>query len=70
MFIWLTLPEQLDATELLYAALEQQVAFVPGATFHANGGGTSTLRLNFSYSTPERITEGITRLGQAIRTLL
>ncbi len=70
MFIWLTLPEQIDATELLYAALEQQVAFVPGATFHANGGGTSTLRLNFSHCAPERITEGIRRLGAAIRGML
>ncbi len=70
MFIWLTLPEQVDATELLYTALEQQVAFVPGATFHANGGGTATLRLNFSSTAPERITEGVRRLGQAMRSRL
>lgn len=70
MFIWLTLPAQLDATIVLGAALEQQVAFVPGATFHANGGGTNTLRLNFSHSAPERIHAGVTRLGAVIQAML
>jgi len=70
MFIWLTLPTHIDTTLLLQTSLDQKVAFVPGAAFHANGGGTNTLRLNFSHSTPERITEGVTRLGRAIEALL
>jgi len=70
MFIWLTLPTHIDTTLLLQTSLDQKVAFVPGAAFHANGGGTNTLRLNFSHSTPERITEGVTRLGCAIEALL
>ncbi len=70
MFIWLTLPSHIDTTMLLQISLDQKVAFVPGAAFHANGGGTNTLRLNFSHSTPERITEGVTRLGRAIEALL
>ena len=70
MFIWLTLPEHCDTTSLLQASLEQKVAFVPGTSFHANGGGTNTLRLNFSHSTPERITEGVTRLSHSIAELL
>lgn len=70
MFIWLTLPAQIDATDLLRIALEQQVAFVPGATFYANGGCANTLRLNFSHSSPARIQEGVARLGQAVRAML
>jgi 2-aminoadipate transaminase len=66
MFLWLTLPDHIDATVLLQASLEQKVAFVPGAAFHANGGGTNTMRLNFSHSTPERIAEGIARLQRAL----
>lgn len=69
MFIWLTLPPSIDSTELMRAALEQQVAFVPGTTFYANGGGTNTLRLNFSHSAPERIHAGVARLGQALQAL-
>jgi 2-aminoadipate transaminase len=67
MFVWLTLPEQIDTSRLLSASLEHHVAFVPGTTFFANGGGHNTMRLNFSHPTPERITEGIKRLAAAIR---
>jgi 2-aminoadipate transaminase len=70
MFIWLTLPTQIDTTELLQVSLEQRVAFVPGTPFYANGGGTNTMRLNFSHSAPERITEGVARLARSIVELL
>lgn len=70
MFIWLTLPEQIDTNTLLYEALKEQVAFVPGATFHANGGGRHTMRLNFSYSAPGQIAEGVARLGATIHALV
>jgi 2-aminoadipate transaminase len=67
MFLWVTLPEHLDASELLQQAIERQVAFVPGAAFHANGGGANTMRLNFSHPTPERIEEGVRRLAEVIQ---
>ncbi len=67
MFVWVTLPPGADAVELLPAAIEQGVAFVPGAAFYPNGGGERTLRLNFSNASPERITEGIARLGAVLR---
>ena len=70
MFVWLALPLQIDAATLLQASLEQKVAFVPGAAFHANGGGANTMRLNFSHSNPERITEGVRRLGRSVAELL
>jgi 2-aminoadipate transaminase len=66
LFLWVTLPEHIDTAELLEDAIAQQVAFVPGAPFHPNGGGANTLRLNFSNATPERIHEGINSLGRAL----
>ena len=67
MFLWVTLPEGADAPEILLAAIEQGVAFVPGSAFHPNGGGANTMRLNFSNASPERIVEGIARLGAVLR---
>jgi 2-aminoadipate transaminase len=66
MFFWLTLPEDCDATALLSRSLDHHVAFVPGATFFANGGGQNTMRLNFSHPTSERISVGIARLAAAV----
>ena len=70
LFLWATLPVGCDAAELLQEALKEKVAFVPGASFHPNGGGRNTLRLNFSYARPEVIEEGIRRLGGVVARLL
>lgn len=70
MFLWGILPPDMDAAEVLKAALEKKVAFVPGFPFHPNGGGENTMRLNFSYSKPEDIREGITRLGTTLKELI
>ncbi len=64
LFLWATLPEGLDAAELLKVALTRKVAYVPGAAFHPEGGGHNTLRLNFSFCDPQRIETGIQRLGE------
>ncbi|WP_319519706.1 PLP-dependent aminotransferase family protein [uncultured Martelella sp.] len=67
MFIWLTLPERMDATELLPLSLKTaKVAFVPGNAFYADGSGRNHLRLSFSCSAPEVIDEGIRRLGAVL----
>ena len=70
MFLWGIMPEGMDAAEVLRVAIERKVAFVPGASFHPNGGGENTMRLNFSYSSPDNIREGITRLGVTLKELL
>jgi 2-aminoadipate transaminase len=67
MFLWGMLPNGMDSTEVLKTAIEKKVAFVPGVAFHPDGSGKNTMRLNFSYSTPEIIREGITRLGLLLR---
>ena len=66
LFLWGVLPEGLDSTEVFKVAVERKVAFVPGAAFYPCGGGENTMRLNFSNATPEKIREGIARLGQVL----
>ncbi|MFI1992008.1 PLP-dependent aminotransferase family protein [Actinoplanes sp. NPDC020271] len=66
MFVWVRLPGDVDTAELLAEALRHDVAFVPGAPFFAGRPDRATLRLSFSTSTPEQITEGMRRLGAAV----
>ena len=64
MFVWLTLPRGMDAADLLARAIEEQnLAFVPGRAFHADGTGENTLRLAFSCADAAMIEEGMRRLG-------
>jgi DNA-binding transcriptional MocR family regulator len=62
-YVWLTLPEGFDTTAMLPRAVSERVAYVPGTAFYADGFGTRQMRLSFCYPTPERITEGVRRLG-------
>jgi len=66
LFLWVTLPETLDATAVLKKAIANKVAFVPGTAFHPDGGGHNTGRFNFSNAKPEDIETGIQRLGQVL----
>jgi 2-aminoadipate transaminase len=70
MFIWVTLPKQIDAMQLLDQALAARVAFVPGAPFYANEPQTNTFRLSFVTVPPERIREGVAILGKLIADML
>lgn len=66
LFIWVTLPESIDSQDLFEKALEANVAFVPGHNFYVNDGGRNTMRLSYSLLAPERIKEGIARLGKVL----
>jgi 2-aminoadipate transaminase len=66
MFIWINMPEKMDAYDLLRKAAEHKIVFVPGKTFFAGPGGENTMRLNFSNSTASQIKEGIKRLGKIL----
>ena len=71
LFLWVRMPQALSALELLEIAVEEKVAFVPGHAFYPDGNdGHCCMRLNFSYSSPEIIEEGIGRLGRAIKRLM
>lgn len=69
MFVWVTFLTGLSSMKVFSEALKEQLAVLPGIPFYVDGRGTDTLRLNFSNSSPERITEGIKRLGRVIRAL-
>ena len=71
MFVWVTLPDAIDAAALLRRALEEErVAFVPGAAFFADGSGRNTLRLNYSLQPELEITDGIARLGRLVERII
>jgi 2-aminoadipate transaminase len=71
LFLWGILPDYLDAAEVLEVAVEEEkVAFVPGQAFHPAGDGKNTMRINFSNATPEKIEEGIYRLGRVIGKMI
>lgn len=65
-YVWLTLPEGLDAKAMLPRAVTQRVAYVPGTAFYADGFGSRCMRLSYCFPTPERIREGVRRLGEVI----
>ncbi len=67
LFLWATLPEHISTTEMFREAIKEKVAYVPGESFFSGGGGQNTLRLNFSYSNPTQIANGIERLSRVIR---
>ncbi len=67
LFLFLTLPEGFDAVKFYDRALDAGVAYVSGSFFHTDGKGLNTMRLNFSFMTPEKIEAGIPLLAQLIR---
>ncbi len=70
LFLFVTLPQGYDATDLFKLAVKEDVAFVIGEAFHCDGSGKNTLRINFSYMNEERAEEGVRRLANAIRMLM
>ncbi|MBA3593059.1 MAG: PLP-dependent aminotransferase family protein [Polaromonas sp.] len=70
MFLWVRLPEGMNAIDLLPKAVERNVAFVPGWAFYADHADARTLRLSFVTSSVEQINIGITALAAAIREQL
>jgi 2-aminoadipate transaminase len=67
LFIWATLPEYIDTSDLLAKALREDVAFVPGqAAYVDESRGRSSMRLNFSGVNDDEIREGVRRIGKAI----
>jgi 2-aminoadipate transaminase len=70
LFIWAHLPDGVSAAELLKEAIKEKIAFIPGDSFFAAGGGTNTMRLNFSNAAKSQMEEGIGRLGNVIKNYL
>jgi 2-aminoadipate transaminase len=66
MFIWATLPEYIDTSDLLARALRDDVAFVPGQAAYVDERGQSSMRLNFSGVDEREIEEGVRRIGKVV----
>lgn len=66
LFVWVELPQGMDATAMLDQCVQRHVAYVPGTHFFAEGGHANTLRLNFSNSTVEQIQQGMGVLRDVI----
>lgn len=70
LFLFLSLPEYMDAEELFKVAIDNNVAFVIGKVFHCDGSGKNTMRINFSFMSKEKTTEGVKRLAAAIKEMM
>lgn len=66
-FVWLTLPEGLDSQAMLPRGVDARVAFVPGASFYADGQGARNVRLSYCFPPPERIRTGVERFAAVVR---
>ena len=67
LFLFLTMPEGFDAVRFYDKSLDAGVAYVAGEFFHPDRSGKNTMRLNFSFMSPERITEGIILLAKLLK---
>jgi len=66
LFVWATLPDGLDTTDLLAKALSRNVAFVPGRAAFLDGRGGTSMRLNFSGVDEDQLREGVRRIGEVV----
>jgi len=70
IFLWVTLPEQLNTATMFRDAVDEKVAYIPGSVFTESAGYNNTMRLNFANLDTDAITEGIRRLSKVIRSHL
>ncbi len=66
LFVWATLPDYIDTTDLLARGLRENVAFVPGRAAFLDGRGGSSMRLNYSGVGEDAIREGVRRIGKVV----
>ncbi|RMB62408.1 PLP-dependent aminotransferase family protein [Tessaracoccus antarcticus] len=69
-FVWVTLPEGIDAQAMLPRGVDARVAFVPGAAFFADGQGARNARLSYCFPPAERIIIGVERFADVVRNEL
>ena len=70
LFLFLTMPEGFEAVKFYDMALDAGVAYVAGEFFHPDGSGRNTMRMNFSFMTPEKITEGVKLLADLLSQVI
>jgi 2-aminoadipate transaminase len=65
-YVWLQMPDGIDAKAMLPRAISARVAYVPGTGFYADGSGAQFARLCYAFPDPDRIREGIRRLASVL----
>ena len=70
LFLWVTLPKQIDTLQLFYEAIKFKVAFVPGEVFYGENPDRNHMRINFSYPSKEQLFEAIKRLSRCVKEQL
>ncbi len=70
LFLWVTVPEEIDTRELFYDAIKYKVAFVPGDVFFGENPPVNTMRINFSFASKEQLAAAVKRLADCIRNRL
>lgn len=66
MFLWATLHENINTSEMFHDAIKENVAYVIGSAFHADETGTNCMRLNFTHADDDKIVEGVDRLARVV----
>ncbi len=69
-YVWVTLPEHMDSTDVFKKSLEKGTAFVVGSAFDPQGVKNNCFRLAFSHTPEERIAEGVEKVAHAVKELL
>ena len=68
LFLWISVPDEVNTLDLFYMAIEEKIAFVPGEVFYPEGFRRyNTMRVNFSFPTKDQIIEGVKRLSSVIK---
>jgi len=70
LFLWATVPEEIDTVELFYEAIKFKVAFVPGEVFYGENPAKHHMRLNFSYPSKNQLAIAVKRLSDCIKNQL
>jgi 2-aminoadipate transaminase len=70
LFLWVSVPKHIDTNKLFFEAIKYKVAFVPGEQFYKENPEHNHMRINFSFSSKEQLTEAIKRLSDCITPLL
>ncbi len=68
LFLWVSLPKQIDTMKLFYEAINYKVAFVPGEVFYGENPSKNHMRINFSFASKTQIAEAVKRLAECVKT--
>ena len=66
-YVWLMLPDRLNALDMLASALDKNIAYVIGSAFSPSSGSKNAMRLSFCHEDGDVLEEGVRRLAEVIK---